>query len=211
MTAQEVLALYERTGALLKGHFLLSSGLHSSTYLQSALVLQYPEHAEALGAELAGRFREEPIDLVIAPALGGIIVAHEVARPLGVRALFAEREGGEMRLRRGFAIRPGERCLVVEDVVTTGGSTKEVMGLVQTAGGVVVGAGALVDRSGGAVAFPVRHAALVTLAIENFPPESCPFCRQGFPPLIKPGSRIGPAGGVGDAYESHAKVGPSSG
>lgn len=192
MIPQEVLALYEKTGALLTGHFLLTSGVHSSTYLQSALVLQHPRYAEALGAELARHFRNEPLDLVIAPALGGIIVAHEVARALGVRALFAEREGGEMRLRRGFAIRAGERCLVVEDVVTTGGSTKEVMAVVETAGGIVVGAGALVDRSGGAAAFSVRHAALVTLAIENFPSETCPFCRRGFPPLVKPGSRTLP-------------------
>lgn len=192
MTAEEVLALYEKTDALLKGHFLLSSGLHSSTYLQSALVLQHPNHAEALGGQLANHFRDERLDLVIAPALGGIVVAHEVARALGVRALFAEREGGEMRLRRGFAIRPGERCLVVEDVVTTGGSTKEVMAVVESAGGVVAGVGALVDRSGGAVAFSVKHAALVTLAIENFPPEACPFCRRGFPPLVKPGSRTSP-------------------
>ncbi len=196
MTAQEILALYEKTGALLKGHFLLSSGLHSSTYLQSALVLQHPESAGTLGAELASRFRDEAIDLVIAPALGGIIVAHEVARVLGARALFAEREGGEMRLRRGFAIGAGERCLVVEDVVTTGGSTKEVMRVVEVAGGVVAGVGALVDRSGGAAAFPVKHAALVTLAIENFPPETCPFCREGSPPLTKPGSRSRPAGPV---------------
>ena len=188
MTPQEVLDLYKKTGALLTGHFLLTSGLHSSTYLQSALVLQHPRYAEALGRALAAHFPGEPLDLVIGPALGGIIVAHEVARALGARALFAEREGGEMRLRRGFAIRPGERCLVVEDVMTTGGSTKEVMAVVEAAGGVVAGAGALIDRSGGAVTFSVKQAALVTLAIENFPPEACPFCRQGSP-LTKPGSR----------------------
>lgn len=192
MTPQEVLALFEKTGALLSGHFLLTSGLHSSTYLQCALVLQHPTYAEALGVELANHFRDERLDLVIAPALGGIIVAHEVARALGVRALFTEREGGEMRLRRGFAIRAGERCLVVEDVVTTGGSTKEVMAVVESAGGVVAGVGALIDRSGGAVAFSVKQASLVPLSIENFPPETCPFCRQGFPPLVKPGSRTSP-------------------
>jgi len=192
MTSEEVLALFGKTGALLTGHFLLTSGLHSSTYLQCALVLQHPKFAEALGFDLASHFRDEQLDLVIAPALGGIIVAHEVARALGVRALFAEREGGEMHLRRGFAIGSGERCFVVEDVVTTGGSTKEVMGVVEALGGVVAGVGALIDRSGGAAAFPVKHAALVTLAIENFPPEACPFCRQGFPPLVKPGSRSAP-------------------
>ncbi len=188
MPEAETLALYERTGALLRGHFLLSSGLHSDTYLQSALVLQYPRHAEALCTELAAHFRDERLDLVIAPAIGGILVAHEVARALGLRALFTERERGVMRLRRGFAIATGERCLAVEDVVTTGGSTREVMQAVQECGGLVVAVGALIDRSGGAATLPVRRAALATLAIPTFEPGECPLCTAGGR-ATKPGSR----------------------
>jgi len=188
MSEAETLALYEKTGALLRGHFLLSSGLHSDTYLQSALVLQRPEYATALGAELAAPFKEEGVQVVVAPAIGGILVAHEVARALGARALFTEREDGAMRLRRGFAVARGERCLVVEDVVTTGGSTREVMQAVAATGGRVVGVGALIDRSGGAPAFPVRYAALATIAVPNFKPADCPLCKTGSRPT-KPGSR----------------------
>jgi orotate phosphoribosyltransferase len=188
MSEAETLALYEKTGALLRGHFLLSSGLHSDTYLQSALVLQHPEYATALGGELAAPFTEAGVQVVVAPAIGGILVAHEVARALGARGLFTEREDGAMRLRRGFAVARGERCLVVEDVVTTGGSTREVMQAVAEAGGRVVGVGALIDRSGGAAAFPVRYAALATIAVPNFKPADCPLCRAGSRPT-KPGSR----------------------
>jgi orotate phosphoribosyltransferase len=188
MTGSETLALYEKTGALLRGHFLLSSGLHSDTYLQSALVLQYPEHAAALGAALARSFAAEGPQLVIAPAIGGILVAHEVARALGARALFTERENGVMRLRRGFAIARDERCLIVEDVITTGGSTREVMRAVADQGGRIVGVGALIDRSGGRVAFPVKRAALATITAPAFEPEACPLCWAGTP-AVKPGSR----------------------
>ncbi len=155
MTQNEVLKIFEDSGALLSGHFKLSSGLHSPRYLQCALVLQTPRIAEQLCASLAAKAQSDDrisrIDFVVAPALGGVIVAHEVARALGVRALFTERQEGAMTLRRGFEIKPGERALVVEDVVTTGGSTREVMEVVRALGGIVAGAGSLIDRSGGAV------------------------------------------------------------
>ncbi len=188
MSEAEVLALYDKTGALLRGHFLLSSGLHSDTYLQSALVLQHPEHAATLCAELAARFRDDRVEAVVAPAIGGILVAHEVARALGVRGLFTERDNGIMRLRRGFSIAADERCLVVEDVVTTGGSTREVMRAIAEAGGHVVGTASLIDRSGGTVEFPVKHAALATITVPAFKPEECPLCKVGSR-AVKPGSR----------------------
>jgi orotate phosphoribosyltransferase len=188
MTEHETLALYEKTGALMRGHFRLTSGLHSDVYLQSALVLQYPEHAGALGAALAEPFRSERVATVLAPAIGGILVAHEVARALGVRALFAERESGVMTLRRGFTLSPHERCLVVEDVMTTGGSTREVAECVTKAGGVVVGVGSLIDRSGGAARFDVKQAALASISAATWEPAGCPLCRAGTP-AIKPGSR----------------------
>lgn len=193
MTEEEILKIYEETGGLLRGHFLLTSGLHSDVYLQSALVLQHPAHAEALGRELAKSFRGDGVEAVVAPAVGGILVAHEVARALGGRCLFAEREDGVMRLRRGFGIRPGERCLVVEDVVTTGGSTREVIKAVEDAGGTLVGIGALIDRSGGTAAFSVRRAALATLSVPTYKPEDCPLCKAGVP-VVKPGSRTTPKG-----------------
>ena len=188
MNPAEVLELYEATGGLLRGHFLLTSGLHSDTYLQSALVLQHPKHAETLCRQLALTFREDRVQAVIGPALGGILVAHEVARAIGCRALFAERENGVMRLRRGFTIAPGTRCLVVEDVITTGGSTREVMRVVEDTGGILVGVGALIDRGGGSAAFPVKKMTLATLSVPNYRPEECPLCRSGTP-AIKPGSR----------------------
>ena len=160
MDEQAVVDIFKRRGALLEGHFLLSSGLHSSRYLQCALVLQFPEDAEKLGSELARRFSSEQIDLVIAPALGGVIVAHEVARALGTRALFTEREAGQMQLRRGFQIGQGERALVVEDVITTGGSTREVIGVVESSGGLVVAVGSIIDRSGGNLSMPYKRDAL---------------------------------------------------
>ncbi|MBI4610910.1 MAG: orotate phosphoribosyltransferase [Candidatus Rokubacteria bacterium] len=188
MTEEEVLALYEQTGGLLRGHFLLTSGSHSDVYLQSAKVLEHPGHAQALCRELARPFAGDRVELVVGPALGGILVAHEVARALGARALFTEREGVAMRLRRGFEIRPGERCLVVEDVITTGGSTREVIAVVEAAGGLLIGVGSLIDRSGGTTTFPVKKAALATLTIPTYKPEDCPLCKSGTP-AIKPGSR----------------------
>jgi len=187
-TERETLERYEKRGGLLRGHFRLTSGLHSDVYLQSALVLQHPEDAAALGEALAAPFRGDHVQTVLAPAIGGILVAHEVARALGVRALFTEREGGTMRLRRGFTLTAGERCLVVEDVITTGGSTREVVQCVEAHGGVVVGIGSLIDRSGGAAAFPVKRVALATLTATTYPPESCPLCRSGSP-AVKPGGR----------------------
>jgi orotate phosphoribosyltransferase len=192
MTDQEVLKIFEVSNALLNGHFLLTSGLHSPQYLQSALVLQYPAIAEKLCAELAERIKKDErigaIDLVIAPALGGIIVAHEVGRALNVRALFTERQDGSMRLRRGFQIKPEERVLVLEDVVTTGGSTREVMEVVSQNGGKTVAVGSLIDRSGGKIDLGVPRHALAVLTVPNYRPEECPLCRAGST-AVKPGSR----------------------
>jgi orotate phosphoribosyltransferase len=192
LSQEEVLRIFAESGALLSGHFLLTSGLHSPRYLQCALVLQHPRTAERLGTALAaeaaadGRIGE--IDLVIAPALGGVILAHEVARALGVRALFTERQDGTMVLRRGFQIAPGERALVVEDVVTTGGSTREVIEAVRSHGGVAAGAGSLIDRSGGVVDLGVPRHALAVLEVPTYKAEDCPLCREGSV-AIKPGSR----------------------
>ena len=188
MTEREVLAIYEETGGLLRGHFLLTSGLHSDTYLQSAKILERPDLAERLCRELAAPFLRDRVDVVLAPAIGGILVAYEVARALSARALFTEREAGAMRLRRGFQISTGERCLAVEDVITTGGSTREVIQVVEESGGVVVGVGSLIDRSGGAATFPVKKASLATLTVPTYKPEDCPLCKGGTP-AIKPGSR----------------------
>jgi orotate phosphoribosyltransferase len=185
---EDIVLLFTSTGALLTGHFQLTSGLHSRQYLQCALVLQDPRNAEKIGKLLADKFDGVDIDAVVAPAIGGIIVAHETARALGVRALFTEREAGVMTLRRGFNIKPGEKVLVVEDVVTTGGSTRETIDAVARAGGVVVGAGSLVDRSGGEVEVGVPRRALLTLYVPAYEPPDCPLCRKG-EPLVKPGSR----------------------
>ncbi len=180
--------IFREASALLEGHFRLSSGLHSRHYIQCALVLQYPRIAMHLGARLAEAFAGEPIETVIAPAIGGIIVAHEVARHLEVRAIFAEREAGRFVLRRGFAIAPSERVLVVEDVITTGRSTREVIELVRDAGGQVVGVGALVDRSGTALYFGVPLRTLLQLEWPTYPPDECPLCAAGVP-MTTPGSR----------------------
>ena len=188
LSERQTVTLYEKTGALMRGHFRLTSGLHSDIYLQSALVLQHPEHAAALGSALAEPFRADSVQTVLAPAIGGILVAHEVARALGVRALFTEREDGVMRLRRGFALAAGERCLVVEDVITTGGSTREVVACVEEHGGRVVGVGSLIDRSGGAAKFEVKRTALATVSATTWPPDACPLCKTGSQ-AIKPGSR----------------------
>jgi orotate phosphoribosyltransferase len=188
MKSEEVLDIYKKTGALLTGHFLLSSGLHSEQYLQSALVLQQPDIATRLCAALAEPFKSSNIQVVIAPALGGVFVSHETARALGVRALFAERVNGELTLRRGFTIRPGERVLVVEDVITTGKSTKETVEVVKQAGGDVIAAASLIDRSGGKAELGVPYHSLVTLAVPTYSPETCPLCKAGSTP-VKPGSR----------------------
>ncbi len=188
MDRDEALRIFRETGALLEGHFLLTSGLHSPQYFQCALVLQYPWYAELFCREIARHFEQAGVETVIAPAMGGIVVAQEVGRLLRVRAIWAERESERMTLRRGFSIRPGERVLVVEDVVTTGGSVQEVMELVRAGGGEVVGVGAIVDRSSGRASFDVPFAAAFAMHVVTYRPEECPLCRQGIP-LVKPGSR----------------------
>jgi len=188
MTENEILDIFRRHSALLEGHFILSSGLHSDRYIQCALVLQHPRVAAQLCSELAAKLRHLGASVVAAPALGGVIVSHEVARALGVRALFTERQEGVMTLRRGFSLNPGEPTLVVEDVMTTGGSTRETMACVEQAGGKVVGVGALIDRSSGVLDLGVPKAALVTLAVQNYNPADCPLCKSGIL-AVKPGSR----------------------
>ncbi|ADU96054.1 orotate phosphoribosyltransferase [Thermovibrio ammonificans] len=191
LSEEQIKEIFLKADAFLEGHFLLSSGLHSPYYLQCAKVLQYPDYAELLCRELARRIREFGVefDLVIAPAIGGIIVSYETARHLKVRGIFAERVNGELTLRRGFEIKPGERAVVVEDVVTTGKSTKETIEVVKAHGGKVVAVGSLVDRSGGKVDFGVPFASLWRLEVPVYSPESCPICKEGKLPLVKPGSR----------------------
>ena len=186
--------VFRETGAYLKGHFRLTSGLHSNEYLQCALVLQHPAHAERFGRELASRL--PACDAVVSPAVGGLIIGHEVARAMGVhgkavRFLFTERGAdGKMTLRRGFSVAPGETAVVVEDVVTTGGSTREVIALLTEAGARVLGAGSIIDRSGGRADLGVPRVALATLDVVSYSPEDCPLCKQGLP-VAKPGSRPG--------------------
>lgn len=195
MTSQpvRVLDLFQQTGAYHKGHFRLTSGLHSPEYLQSAIVLSWPQHAETLGRELASRILallpQKDVALVISPALGGLIIGHEVARALGVPFFFTERDADrKMSLRRGFTLKPGDRVVVVEDVITTGGSTKEVIDIVRAAGAIPVAAGSIIDRSGGAVDLGIPRAALETLNVVAYQPDECPMCKAG-QPLVKPGSR----------------------
>jgi len=187
-----LLDTFRRSGALLEGHFRLSSGLHSNGYLQCALVLQDPRTAAALAAPLAALVAGWGAQAVVSPALGGVIIGHEVARALGVRAMFAERLEGRLVLRRGFTIAPGERILVVEDVVTTGLSTRETMDTARAAGGEVVGAASLVNRSGGKADLGVPFVSLLAIDLPTWDEASCPLCAQGVP-VVKPGSR--PAAG----------------
>jgi orotate phosphoribosyltransferase len=187
-TTESVLDRFRRVGALLDGHFRLTSGLHSSGYLQCALVLQHPGEAEACGSAIAGQTRALGAATVLSPALGGIVIGQEVARALGIRAIFAERQDGALTLRRGFTLDPGERVLVVEDVVTTGGSTRETIEVARAAGAEVVGAAAIVDRSGGQQPVGVPFVALATLALPTYQPDACPLCAAGLP-VVKPGSR----------------------
>ena len=188
VSANVILDLFRRLGALLEGHFRLTSGLHSSGYLQCALVLQHPHEASACGAAIAAQVRTLGAETVLSPALGGIVIGHEVARALGVRAIFTERQDSALTLRRGFALAPGERVLVVEDVVTTGGSTRETIEVARAAGAIVVGAAAIIDRSGGNQGLDVPFHALATISLPTYPPESCPLCAAG-QPVVKPGSR----------------------
>jgi orotate phosphoribosyltransferase len=193
--SDDLLSLFKERGALLDGHFLLSSGLHSPRYLQCARVLMDPEVATRLGAQLASALRpllvDRPPSAVVAPAMGGILVAHEVARGFGCRALFTEREGGLMTLRRGFTLERSEAVVVVEDVVTTGGSTREVMQAVRARGAEVLAVGSLVDRSGGSVDLGVPRRYLLSLEVPNYSADACPLCAGGSAPT-KPGSRTAP-------------------
>lgn len=184
----ELLETFRQSGALLDGHFRLSSGLHSKGYLQCALVLQHPHTASRLAEALAATARDWTPAAVLSPALGGVVIGHEVARALGVRAMFAERQDGRLVLRRGFAIAPGDRILVVEDVVTTGLSTRETMDVARASGGVVVGAASLVNRSGGRADVGVPLVSLVAIDLPTWDEAACPLCAQGLP-VVKPGSR----------------------
>jgi len=189
MNQDAALDLFRKSGALLEGHFRLSSGLHSERYLQSALVLQHPASAEALGAALAERVRHLQPTVVISPALGGIVIGQEVGRALGVRAIFAERQDGKLLLRRGFTMSPGDRAIVVEDVVTTGGSTRETIDVATAAGADVIGAAAIIDRGNDAARVGLPLFALVKLDVPTYQPDACPLCARG-EPVVKPGSRI---------------------
>lgn len=188
MTPESVIEEFKNTGALLEGHFQLSSGLHSTVYLQCALVFQFPEKAEAFGRALAEKFGEAGIQLVASPAIGGIVIGHEVARALGARFVWTEREGGEMTLRRGFMVSPGEKTLIVEDVITTGGSTRETLEALKRAGADVVAAASIIDRSGGGADVGVPRVALATLKVLSVEPENCDACKLG-DAAVKPGSR----------------------
>jgi orotate phosphoribosyltransferase len=188
MTDAQVLDLFRHSGALLEGHFKLSSGLHSDRYLQSALVLQYPDFAEQLGNALGERTRHLQPTAVLSPALGGIVIGQEVGRALQVRALFAERQDGTLMLRRGFTFDPGDRVLVVEDVITTGKSTRETIAVAEAAGAQVVGAASIIDRGAEASRLDVPVQTLVKMQVAAYDPAACPLCAQRVP-VVKPGSR----------------------
>jgi orotate phosphoribosyltransferase len=194
VAAISTLDLFEQTGAYLRGHFRLTSGLHSGEYLQCAKVLAFPEYAERFGRELAQKVQDliggAPADTVVSPAIGGIIIGHEVARALKARSLFTERDATSngTTLRRGFEVRPGERVVVIEDVITTGGSTKEVIRVIEAAAASVLAAGSIIDRSGGRADIGVPRVSLETLDAAAYNPDDCPLCRQGIP-IVKPGSR----------------------
>ena len=188
VNSDDVLDLFKNVGALLEGHFRLTSGLHSSGYLQCALMLQYPRAAEACGLAIAGRVRDIGAQTIVSPALGGIVIGQEVARALGIRAIFAERQDGALTLRRGFTLSHGEKVLVVEDVVTTGGSTRETMDVARGAGAEVLGAAAIIDRSPRNQGLDVPFHALATISLPTYEPDACPMCAAGLP-IVKPGSR----------------------
>jgi orotate phosphoribosyltransferase len=190
MRPEDLLKLFQSVGAIRQGHFELSSGRHSATYVQCALVLQYPRHAEQLGRALAAEFHDLKVEVVASPALGGMILGHEVARAIDCRAVFVERDAiGRMALRRGFEVGPNESVLVVEDVWTTGGSTSETIRVIEEAGGRVIAAGALIDRSNGRLELPVRAEALLELRAESYEASLCPQCRTGSV-AVRPGSRL---------------------
>ena len=188
MKQAEVLKLMTELGALHEGHFLLSSGLHSDRYFQCARILQFPELAREMGAGIADRFRDETYDAVVSPALGGILIGHEVARALGRRFVFTERKDGEMSMRRGFFLEKGEKVLVVEDVVTRGTSVREVIRVVEENGGVVTGVGSIIDRTADSADLPLPLLSLARVEVQTWPGDDCPLCRDGVA-LTKPGSR----------------------
>ncbi len=188
MKTEQVIQKFRESGALLEGHFLLSSGLHSAAYLQCAIALQATADATKFGAALAERFAGQAIDTVASPAIGGLVIGYEVARQLGVRFIWTEREGGAMTLRRGFTVRSGERVLVVEDVITTGGSTRDTIAALQAAGATVVGAASIIDRSAGKADVGLPRVSLAILDVPAVPAEACDACKRG-EPLVKPGSR----------------------
>ena len=191
LTQEQALDIYRSTGAVLKGHFKLTSGRHSDTYMQSAKLCVMPDQAEKVCAALAEKLAEAGVkaDMVISPAIGGILMGYEVARQLGLPNIFAERENGEMTLRRGFSFEKGAKFIVTEDVVTTGGSVKEVIELVRSLGGEVVAVASLVDRSNGKVDFGVKFVNLISMDVVSYEPEDCPLCKEGKIELVKPGSR----------------------
>lgn len=190
ITQERVMEILKEAGVLLEGHFKLTSGRHSNKYLQCAKIFRNTKYSEELCAALAEQYRNDGVQVVIGPAMGAVQMAYEVSRHLKCENFFTERdEEGKMTLRRGFAVNPGEKVLVVEDVVTTGGSVREVIDLVQAAGGVVVGVGSIVDRTGGKIDFGVPFRAVVSVAVESWEPEECPLCKAGAPAPIKPGSR----------------------
>jgi len=188
LTTDQVIETFKKSGALLEGHFKLTSGLHSSVYLQCALVLQFPEKAEAFARAIADQYEGKQIELVASPAIGGLIIGHEVARALGARFIWTERQDGEMTLRRGFSVRPGEKTLVVEDVVTTGGSTRETIDALRKAGASVIGAASIIDRSSGEADVGAERIALATLDVRSMQPDECDLCKAGVE-VVKPGSR----------------------
>jgi len=189
LNEKRVIEILEESKVLLKGHFLLTSGRHSNEYMQCAQILQYPEFTEELAKGLAEEFKEDKIDMVIGPAMGGVIIAYEMARQLKVKNLFAERENGKMVLRRGFTIPEGTRVLIAEDVITTGGSVVEVAEVVKEQGGEVVGVAVLVDRSNGAINFGTKLRAALTTEVKSYEAQECTLCKEGKIDLVKPGSR----------------------
>lgn len=188
LSTEEIKKIFIDSGALLEGHFRLTSGRHSDRYIQCARVLMEPKYTGALCGHLAEAFKSENIDLVVGPAMGGIVISYEMARQLGVPSLFTERVDGKMTLRRNFSIEPGQKVLVVEDVVTTGGSVKEVIDIVRESGGIVAGVALLVDRSNGKVDLGTRVEACLSMDVKSYEAEECPLCKEGLP-IIKPGSR----------------------
>ncbi|MBQ9414835.1 MAG: orotate phosphoribosyltransferase [Clostridia bacterium] len=189
ISRERVLEIFKQAGVLLEGHFLLTSGRHSNKYLQCAKIFRHTKYSEELCAALADHFRDDGVDVVIGPAMGAVQMAYEVSRSLECENFFAEREDGKMALRRGFEVQPGQKVLLVEDVITTGGSVREVMDLVYAAGGVVVGVGSIVDRTGGKINFGVPFRPVISLDVESWEAADCPLCKTGAPAPYKPGSR----------------------